>query len=134
MVRKFITAHGKRNNNPGLKYSVSDVNFYMVIMKKDKSYTKILINLFDTFQRISSCKTAQQAKYLPIFLILFETNNNTKAPTGIYHLLFHSILQRKIYVAMISYTEYYVISSQYMIWFTASYGKLMSIEKLHTKH
>ena len=45
----------------------------------------------------------------PQILILFETEKHTKTPTRIYRVLFHSLIQRKIYVEIISYKECYVI-------------------------
>ena len=95
MGREFITAHGERKNNHGFKYSMSDVNLYMVVMKKDKSDTKIYIFLFVTFQPISSCNIVQHQKFIHNCLILFETYNRTNTPTRLYHVLFHSLIQRK---------------------------------------
>ena len=53
MVRVFITNSGKINNKPDFKYSISDVNLYMAIMKNIK-YTQtfpfvylILFNMYE---------------------------------------------------------------------------------------
>ena len=80
--QRFHKAHDKRNNNPGFKYSISDVTFNMVVTKKDKLDTNINICLFYTFQHISSCKTVQHAKHLPMIIWdrwSYQNTNKTRS-------------------------------------------------------
>ena len=86
------------DNVSSYKYFKSDVNFCEGFMRKDKSDTNLSIFSLDPFQNIFPCKIIQHYKHLPIkyYFILFETDNNTKTTTRLYHEIFHSLLQQKI--------------------------------------
>ena len=74
--------HFYKNKDVIFKYSTSNEDYYIGIMKGEKTYINNTVSIFNTFKRILSCQTVHHNNNLTQNVsILFERINNTQTPT-----------------------------------------------------